>query len=253
MFKADPNNGYWLLPSRRRPHNLDRFCKALLATQTSTPGLILIKKEEFDNPDLARGYAALNLPDKWRIVQTEGDSQGDKLREVADEYMNCDWAGLIGDDQVVQTEQWDLKIIEWLKGWNLVTCYDDGWQIHKRGPNGILGTDGRMCGTICLSGDLLRTVGYIFPPQIHHVYLDDIWEEIAVNTDCWNFASHARSDVVIAHLHQDRGMAPNDDTYNRAYSHFAQLDFEPWQEWRRSEGKEVIKRVSELRAKFSEQ
>lgn len=250
---ANPQSGFWLLPSRKRPHNLKRFFQALRDTKTSTHGLVLIKREEFDLPGLAAEYEQLEVPDKWKIVRTNGDSQGDKLRETKDIYFNCDWAGLIGDDQVPLTDNWDLKLIEWIKGWNLVTCHDDGWQINTRGPNHILEADGRICGAWCVSGELLRTVGYIFPPNIHHIYLDDIWEELGKNTGCWNFVEHSRADVIVAHHHVDRGRATKDETHRRAYEggdSFAAIDYPHWWEWRRNELGPTIDRVRELMVKL---
>ena len=210
---------------------------------TTTPGLIIIKAEEFNDPALAKGYAELELPDKWELVKTDGDSQGDKLREIAQRYMDKDWAGLLGDDQVVQTEHWDLKLIEWLKGWNLVSCYDDGWQINERG--------GRIAGTILYSGELLRTIGYIYPPGMHHVYLDDILEDLGQHSGCWSFKEHACPDVTIAHLHVDRGMGERDETYDMAYGKYASEDHPVWHAWRTVERERVINQIRELRQRLS--
>lgn len=244
---ADPQNGFWLLPSRRRPGNLRQFCDALKNTNTSTAGLILIQRDEFEDMDLAVQYHALELPEKWQIVKTRGESQGDKLRDTVSMYHHCDWVGLIGDDQTPLTKNWDLKIIEWVRGWNLVTCHDDGWQIHEKGPNGILTTPGRICGAPCWSGDLYREVGYIFPPGMHHVYLDDIWEELGKHSGCWNFAQHSRPDVVIAHKHYQRDQVAKDQTYHQAYDYYGSIDFPLWYHWRQQELPNAVERARALK------
>lgn len=238
-----PSNGVYLLPSRRRPTNLSRFCEALNRAKTSTPGLILIQEDEFKDPALAEAYAALPLPESWSIRPTQGDSQGDKLREVQHLYHSGEWVGLIGDDQVVETEHWDLKLIEWLKGWNLVSCFDDDWQVHQRG--------GRIAGTMLWSGELFRAVGYIFPPSMHHVYLDDIWEELGRQSGCWSFQDHVRPDVLISHFHYTRGMSEKDETYTLAYDHYGQTDYGPWLDWRSNELPAAVTRVMELIARYS--
>lgn len=229
---TDPANGMWLLPSRRRPKNLKRFCNALHETKTSTKGLVLIQASEFQDESLNFQYGNILWPEGWQVVRTQGESQGDKIREVQSRYWGGDWVGLIGDDQVVKTEHWDLKIIEWLKGWNLVTCRDDGWQVNERGPNGILQETGRFCGAPCWSGELVRTVGYIFPNGMHHLYLDDCWEEMGIHTGCWNFKEHSRPDVVIDHIHFQRGQVDRDETYHMAYSVYGAMDRPLWDQWR---------------------
>lgn len=237
---ADPQNGLWLLPSRRRPKNLMRFCHALKKTGTSTPGVILL--EISDYADRYTEYDEVELPEGWRFIALEGDSQGDKIRQFFAketwEWESGDWFGLIGDDQVVITEQWDLKLIEGLKGWNLVSCDDGGWQSKERG--------GRIAGTMLWSGDLARAVGYLFPPNLHHVYLDDIWEELGRETGCWKFERDARLDVLIEHHHYTRGMSEKDDTYSRAYDHFASTDYPPWTQWRSNEKDHAAARIREL-------
>lgn len=239
---ADPSNGLWLVPSRKRPEKLRRFFQALADTDTKTPGLVLIHHAEFQDPALVTAYDTLTIPWNWRLIKTQGDSQGDKLREVVDLYVNKDWVGLLGDDQVPDTMNWDLKLVERIKGWNLVSCYDDGWQINQRG--------GRIAGTMMWSGELLRTVGYIFPPGMHHVYLDDIWEELGGLTGCWSFAEHACPDVVIKHLHVTRGLSEEDETHRIAYNYFAQTDYPVWHSWRAEELPAVADRVRALIARY---
>lgn len=234
------NAGFWLLPSRRRPHNLQRFFKALDDTDTCSQGLVFV--QENDYASMRDAYDALSLHAGWRFVLTQGDSQGDKLREQASLYADADWVGLIGDDQQPVTPYWDAKLVGALNGWNLVTCMDD-WVFNTptkfNQPN-------RMAGVLLFSGALHRALGYIFPPPMHHVYLDDIYEELATKIEFWTICR----DVMILHHHVGRNLALADDTDRIAYAgtgSYAGLDFYPWEHWRKHEMGLAVDRIRNLK------
>lgn len=220
----DPAKGVWLLPSRRRPHNLHRIFASMVAAHISTPGLVLIQKSDFD--DLREQYESITLPPGWDIFCTEGESQGDKLRETESFYHAADWIGLIGDDQVIKTEHWDLKLLEQCAGWNVVSCADN-W--ISNAPTKHWGM-GRFAGSPIFGGELFRTLGWIFLPGSHQIFLDDIYEELGFLTGCWT----RRLDVVVDHLHYANGLAQKDETYARGYDHYGVIDNGIWHEWRAS-------------------
>lgn len=224
------DKGVWLLPSRGRPHNLARFFDSVRAVQTRTEGLVLLNREDFD--DRRAEYDALSYPDGWSLILCEGDSQGDKIREVEALWRDLAWVGLLGDDEMLKTEAWDRTLVGHLDGKNFVSCNDD-WVIHTRG--------GRIAGCILWSGELLRTVGYIFPPGMHHILLDDIWEEIGKETGCW----HVDRDVMIQHLHFENGGAKHDDTYRAAYA-YGVTDHPIHNEWREHHLAGVVAKIRAL-------
>lgn len=189
----------WLLPSLARPASLARFFAAFRATGGSTPGMVLI--DAADHAARSADYDALEVPVGWHLRVTEGVTQGDKIREVWDEIVHCAWLGLIGDDNVPETPGWDRTLVQALDGWNLVSC-DDGWQAPKRVAN---------CWV--MSGKLVRAAGYIFPPGLHHLFVDDVWETIGRETHCWT----VRMDVTVRHRHVMTGAAAPDATHRAVY------------------------------------
>lgn len=189
----------WLLPSRGRPLNLARFFQVCRATGISTPGVVLIDRDDYGERQAA--YEALELPLGWRIRQTAGPRQGEKTREVWDEVKDCAWLGLIGDDNVPQTLGWDRLLVEKLDGWNIVSC-NDQWQAPRRVGN---------CWII--GGPLARAVGYIFAPGMEHLFVDDLWEAIGREGACLT----CRMDVVVRHVHVFKGDAPVDETHKAVY------------------------------------
>ena len=207
----------WLLPSRRRPHNLARFFENAQAMEISTPGIIIIQREDFKDNQAA--YEALPLPAGWSIIKTDADRQGSKLREIQDQYWNAEWIALIGDDQIPMTPKWDRMLLDEIKGWNIVSC-NDGWTFHKR--------NGRIAGTIMMSGDLMRALGYIFIPGTEHIKIDDAYEKLGRATGCWQI----RQDILIDHPHVVNKRAPADDTYAQAYESGTRDDV-IYQRWER--------------------
>lgn len=228
---VDFAKGMWLLPSRRRPHNLKRFFESIVAAGTTSPGIVMIQTGDWLDNEAA--YRELVLPPRWIVHTTSGDSQGDKIREVTPLWQDLDWVGLLGDDETIVTPNWDQILVSHLDGMNLVSCNDD-WVINTR--------DGRIAGCIVWSGDLLRTVGYIFPPGMHHILLDDIWEEVGRATGCWQTIR----EVTIKHHHFENGGAPRDETYIKAYA-YGDTDNPIWHAWRGDKMPAVIDRIKARR------
>ena len=108
-----------------------------------------------------------------------------------------------------------------------------------------------------MSGDLVRAVGYIFPPGLHHLFVDDVWEGIGRATACWRYDG----DVMVRHRHVMSGAAPADDTHRAAYGDgftvenpgpdklggFWAHDEAIFKEWLAEAGPKAIERVRALR------
>lgn len=173
-------SGFWLLPSHGRPKTLAKFMRAALKCNTSTPGLVLVQKNELLTH--REEYDAIEMPKGWhyRITKTQG--MGDKFREIYPEVRHLDWIGWVVDDLVPLTDKWDAVMISGLNGKNIISCNDGA-----RAPF-------RMCAPV-FSGDLLRAVGYIYAPGFWHTYMDDAWEAIGKATGSWWVCM----DVVLKH------------------------------------------------------
>ncbi len=191
----------WLLPSRRRIANLQRFFAAYNTTGGTTPGMVIVDHQDWADNNEAYLQIEETLPVNWHFAQTAGETQGDKLRELWPVLEGCAWLGLIGDDCVPETPGWDQLLVHELDCWNLVSC-NDGWQAPKRLGNCWI-----------MSGPLVRAVGYIFPPGMHHLYVDNVWETIGNEAKCWS----CRMDVMVRHLHVLKGEAEADETHDKVY------------------------------------
>jgi hypothetical protein len=169
-------NGLWLLPSRRRPGSLKGFFEAACATSMSTGGVVLIHKDDWD--ELREQYEAIKLPPEWHFYLTEKEGYAGKVQEVlaSGELNDLDWVGILADDLVPETYQWDVKLIQMVNGFNIVAA-NDGYQAPKRAN-----------GALIYSRELLSAVGYFAPPGMSHLFVDDIWETLGRDTGCITWA-----------------------------------------------------------------
>lgn len=156
-----------------------------------------------DWADNAEAYREIEegLPLGWYFVQTEGVTQGDKLRELWLQLQPCAWLGLIGDDCIPETPGWDRLLVGQLASAGIVSC-NDGWLAPHRIGNCWI-----------MSGPVVRAVGCIFPPGLHHLFVDDVWESLGRATGAW----HVRMDVLVRHAHVMKGEAAADDTHRATY------------------------------------
>lgn len=214
--------GLWILASRRRLAKLPLF----FTQPPSTPGAILVQREEL--AELGEQYAALALP--WALLPTTADGFGDKHREVWPIVKDLDWVGIACDDLRPQTPEWDKRLLSHVNGRNIITC-NDGQQGNAR-----------MAGITIFSGNVIRAMGYLFPPNFWHSYVDNVWEDIGRATGCWTYVE----DVLVTHDHpftdQKLDPAKADDTTYKSYGKSME-DQAAYQHWRVNEYNAVCERV----------
>ena len=170
---ATKTKGWWLLPSRGHVHDrLPTFLKWAVKAKTSTPGIILVEEGDFDENRLA--YVNLLLPEGWRWEIVEGASTGERTENAYRRFcQDADWVGWLADDNRAITEHWDTLAIGRLTGWNFVST-DDGVFAPRKAS-----------GATVWSGDLLRAVGWLYPPGLKHFFFDDCWEQIGRTCNVW--------------------------------------------------------------------
>ncbi len=223
--------GLWILPSRRRLGKLARFFEAATLAEMTTPGVVLVQKDEFF--ELKDEYDALKLPQGWKVLPTMADGMGDKCREIWPAIKNLDWVGLACDDLRPVTDGWDETLKSRINGKNIVTCND--------GQQGSL----RMAGITMFSGPLLRAIGYLYAPGFWHTYMDNVWEDIGRMTGCWTYVN----DVLVLHDHpftnQQLDPAKADETALKSYGQ-PQRDMQAYQQWVKLERDAIVARVKAL-------
>jgi hypothetical protein len=193
--------------------------------------VVLVQRDELEASKAE--YNAVRLPRGWQILPTMTDGLGDKCREIWPAIKNFDWVGLGCDDLRPSTPGWDKTLLERVNGKNIVTC-NDGQQGNSR-----------MSGITMFSGGVLRAMGYMFPPNFWHTYVDNVWEDIGRGANCWTYVD----EVLITHEHPFRNQqidpALADETTYKSYGQQAR-DIAAYQSWIATERDAVIARVKAI-------
>lgn len=216
----------WLLPTRRRPGNLKRLFRACREYGSTTPCLILVNDDEW--AELSRTYEALDRPERWRFVPVKAASMHEALRQAWPLVKDEPWIGLLQDDLVPATPAWDERLVGALQGWNAVSAHDG------------IPHDQRMHGAIAWSGDLVRELGWLYPPTLKHLYGDDVWEQLSGVTRCWK----VMWDVVTRH-HNETYRPGGDETAAHIRG-FTECDKAAFEVWRRDEFDVCVAKIKAL-------
>lgn len=200
----------WFLPTRNRRSRCRDTLDSIVANGTSR-GVVVQ-----DGCD----YGRFPVPAGWFLRRTPEHAElGGVLRWAFERFPAEPFYGFISDDMVVKTRGWALAMELAAGQWKIASS-NDLWKGQQR-----------MAGALCFGGELLRTLGYWVPAGMNHLYIDDVWETVGRELDCWIY----RKDVVVEHLHFANGKGEKDDTYNRvrngqAYAGEDQRIFEEWRE-----------------------
>jgi hypothetical protein len=110
----------------------------------------------------------------------------------------CDVIGNIGDDHRPRTVGWDEKLHDAVMANDPAIVYGDDLYQGKNLPTAVF-----------MSPSVVRTLGYMVPPGMIHLYLDDFWRDLG------NAAGilHYRPDIVIEHMHPGINKAGWDHIY----------------------------------------
>ncbi len=225
----NPANGAWLVPTRGRVHdNLPRFLAACAKTGMSTPGYLLLNKQDYEANQAA--YDALDRGRNWQFVILEQDTTAGKTEAVIHPHLDdTDWFGWLGDDSVPETPGWDTKVVDALNGWNVVST-NDGMMAPKK-----------MHGAVAWSVPLLKAVGYMFVPGSNHFYMDDIWEDLGNLTGCWTVLM----DVMVRH--RNAGYEPNrQDATSNTINTYWPNDERAFAKWKRDDRNAACDRIANL-------
>lgn len=200
-----------IVPTKGRPSSASR----LLAACNETAG------EELDDLVFAVDHDDPLLPAYQRVVPDADDDTaeawpwvtvtdvdtapqpqriGPILNQLAVSYaQDCDFVGFMGDDHLPRTPMWDEELVSSLGGKPGVAYGNDLVQ-------------GERIPTACImTSDLVRSLGYMVPPGLEHLYFDDFWKMLGTAAGNLKYSP----EIVIEHLHPTAGTAAWDDSYRQ--------------------------------------
>lgn len=148
-----------IVPSRGRPQAAAELAEAFYATRTADTELIFALD---DNDPALRGYP---MNASW---VGPSRSMVEALNEAAINYANQHdppfAVGFMGDDHRPRTAGWDERYLEALRELGTGLVYGNDLFQRERLPT-----------QVAMTADLVRWLGYMAPPGLRHMYVDNAW------------------------------------------------------------------------------
>lgn len=210
----------WVLATRSRPKNCARFIQSWSSTTASTP--VYLRLDSCD-PDLDE-IIALPWPDQFNVVVGQRVGLSRSINEMFERYSNEPWYGILADDLVPQTPQWDLELISICGAWNISYPNDGGAKDLPTHP--------------CVGGNLVRAIGWFGFPPCHHYFTDTIWKYLGEHLNNIYRLDH----VIVEHMHYSVGKSPRDTVYEQSSQHW-KTDKMAYRDWTRSSGPKLVERL----------
>jgi hypothetical protein len=196
-----------IVPSRGRPEAAAKL--AATFRETCTADTVLVFALDSDDPTLAGYCGAVQVAaPTFRVGYFEAGNHSmvEALNNAAAMTCGPDAAeptsaiGFLGDDHRPKTSGWDQAYLDALK---------------ELGTGIVYGNDllqGHRLPTQCaMTSDIVRALGYMAPPELRHMYVDNFWRDLGYAADCLRYLP----EVTVEHRHPVAGKAQMDEGYLR--------------------------------------
>lgn len=186
-----------VVPSRGRPAAARELAAAF--TETCTADTKLVFSLDADDPTVsdypkprtvAHNRSMVEALNKAAEFQVGGDLPGGRPFAI----------GFMGDDHRPRTHGWDTAYLEALRELGTGIVYGNDLLQGERIPT--------QCA---MTADIVRALGYMAPPALTHMYVDNAWLALGRTAQCIRYLP----DVVVEHLHPVAGKAEWDEGYRR--------------------------------------
>ena len=183
-----------VVPSRGRPAAARELAQAFAQTCTADTRLVFA----VDDNDPTRD----DYPDGTAVFPSR--SMGEALNLGAKLVAPAAFAvGFMGDDHCPRTYGWDDAYLEALRELGTGIAYGDDLLQGERLPT--------QCA---MTSDIVRALGYMVPPTLTHLYMDNFWLTLGHKAGCIRYLPG----VVVEHRHPFAGKAQMDPGYERVNS-----------------------------------
>jgi hypothetical protein len=187
-----------IVPSRGRPDNIAALVESFGQTRAYAELLVVV---DDDDEMLERYELVMESAPSWASLEiTERKRLGPTLNEYAvKNAAKYDILGFMGDDHRPRTHHWDRRFAAAMA--------------HMGGVGMAYGNDllqGPNLPTAAwMSSCIVETLGYMLPPGLTHLYIDDAWKALGMRINKLTYVG----DVVIEHLHPVAHKAEWDEGY----------------------------------------
>lgn len=152
-----------------------------------TPGLLILDRDDQHN------YQGVSLPEGWEIIVRPRMYLSEKINVGVAYKPQEPWYGVLNDDHLPQTPDWDRRLVEAVKNQKIVWPKDNYAD---------------RISTPVMDGDLVRSLGWVACPDLKHFYIDDVHELLAEVFGCLRL-----EEVTVSHEHVNKGRMKPDQTY----------------------------------------
>lgn len=124
-------------------------------------------------------------------------------------YPNQKYYSNINDDHIYRTKGWDEFLIQ------IIEDEGNGWGVAT--PNDSFDTDWNLCqhpGAETISGNIIRTLGYVFYPKLKHLGADEYLKYIALGINRYFYCP----EILTEHMHAHIGKSESDINYKEIYT-----------------------------------
>ena len=190
-----------IVPSRGRPRAAHELAEAFAQTSTADTALVFAVDDTDPTRDayaVPHAFACVTISAHTSMVDALNKHAagwaklGDGLRPYA--------VGFMGDDHRPRTKGWDARYLDELRQLGTGMVFGDDLVQHEALPT-----------QVAMTADIVRTLGYMAPPALTHMYVDNAWLALGRELDRIRYLP----DVVVEHLHPVAGTAEWDDGYRR--------------------------------------
>ena len=189
------NTNLVILPTRGRPENAAR-CVDYLKENSSISDIVIAIDD--DQSDL---YPRID--DVTYEVNPRLRMNG-TLNLVANKYADkYETIYFLGDDHIARTPGWDEILYDSIKARGYGLSYG----------NDLLQGQ-RLATAVMMSTNIIRAIGYMAPPKLIHLFMDNFWMSLGQALDCLKYEQRA----IIEHLHYLAGKSDNDMQYQEVNS-----------------------------------
>jgi hypothetical protein len=188
-----------IVPSRGRPRVAAELARTFEATRSTDAELVFAVDR--DDPALPEYQGLLGMVgDSHSMVEALNRTALD----VATRSLNKPFAiGFMGDDHRPRSKGWDRAYLDALREMGTGIVYGNDLYQGERIPT-----------QVAMTADIVRTLGYMAPPGLTHLYVDDCWLQLGRAIGKIRYLP----DVVVEHLHPVAGKADWDEGYGRVNS-----------------------------------
>lgn len=178
-----------IVPTRQRGAKADEFLWAFNSHAHGDVDLLFAIDEDDVQSYVARPGVKYEVNPRMGLNGT--------LNHVATKYCDVyDYIAFMGDDHRIRTDNWDEKLIG--DGEKYLVSYGDDLLQGENLPTAVL-----------LDAEIVRVLGYMSPPSMRHMYLDNFWKTLGENLGTLRY----HPEVIIEHMHYFAGKSEPDAMY----------------------------------------